>query len=132
VVDGSDVRRWFDVYVDVSAACGRGERDAEDLLAFFAVPLLVATDRGFVALTTDEQVLAAVQQLVESMRVPGYARSEIVEAKVTILNATAALYHGTFARQRADGSEITRLAATYLVTAGSAGRRISVVAVQPT
>jgi hypothetical protein len=128
-VDGDDVRRWFAAYVDISAACGRGERAAESLLSFFAVPLLVATDSGFVALTSDQQVLGSVRLLVDLMRVPGYARTRIVETDVTILNATAALYQGTFARQRSDASEITRLTATYLVTDGPLGLRISVVAV---
>jgi hypothetical protein len=48
---------------------------------------------------------------------------------VTVLNATSALYRGTFSRQRSDGVEISRLTATYLVTEGAAGRRISVLAV---
>ena len=43
--------------------------------------------------------------------------------------ATAALYRGTFSLRRSDGNEINRLTATYLVTDGPAGRRISVLAV---
>jgi hypothetical protein len=39
------------------------------------------------------------------------------------------LYRGTFSRQSVDGAEISRLTATYLVTDGAAGRRISVLAV---
>jgi hypothetical protein len=40
-----------------------------------------------------------------------------------------ALYRGMFSRHRSDGVEISRLTATYLVTDGEVGRRISVLAV---
>jgi uncharacterized NTF2-like protein DUF6841 len=49
--------------------------------------------------------------------------------EVAVLNDTSALYRGTFSRQRSDGEEISRLTATYLVTDGAAGRRISMLAV---
>jgi hypothetical protein len=55
---------------------------------------------------------------------------EILDSEVTVLNAASALYQGTFSRQRSDGSEISRLTATYLVTDGPGGWRISVLAVQ--
>jgi hypothetical protein len=47
-----------------------------------------------------------------------------------VLNATSALYQGKISRQRGDGSEISLLVATYLVTDGPAGRRFSALAVQ--
>ena len=53
----------------------------------------------------------------------------ILGSEVTVLNSRSALYRGTFSRQRSDGGEINRLTATYLVTDGAAGRRISVLAV---
>jgi len=99
-VDSSEVSRWFGEYLDAFAACGRGEKDAAFLLANYGVPLLLTTDDGFFALTSDDQVVAAVQQQVDGMRAADYARSEI-----------------------------GRLTATYLVTGGAAGRRISVLAV---
>jgi hypothetical protein len=49
--------------------------------------------------------------------------------RVTVWNSTSALYRGTFSRQRSDGSEINQVTASYLVTDGAAGRRISVLAV---
>lgn len=121
--------RWFGEYLDAFAACGRGEGDASSLLGYYGVPLLLTTDDGFFALTSDDQVVATVRQQVEGMRAVGYARSEIIGSEVTIVNSTSALYRGTFSRQRADGGEIGRLTATYLVTDGAAGRRISVLAV---
>jgi hypothetical protein len=128
-VDGSDVSRWIGEYLDAFAACGRGESDTGSLLGYYGVPLLLTTDDGFFELTSDDQVVATVRQQVDGMRAAGYARSEILGSEVTVLNSTSALYRGTISRQRSDGSEISRLTATYLVTDGAAGRRISVLAV---
>lgn len=128
-VDSSDVSRWFGEYLDAFAACGRGESDTGSLLGYYGVPLLLTTDDGFFALTSDDQVAAALQHQVDGMRAAAYGRSEVLDSKVTVLNSTTALYRGTFSRQRSDGGEISRLTVTYLVTDGAAGRRISVLAV---
>jgi len=128
-VDSSEVSRWFSEYLDAFAACGRGESDTGSLLADYGVPLLLTTDEGFFALTSDDQVVAVVQQQFDGMRAAGYYGSEILGSEVTVLNSTSALYRGTFSRHMSDGGEISRLTATYLVTDGAAGRRISVLAV---
>jgi hypothetical protein len=128
-VDSSQVSRWFDEYLDAFAACGRGQQDVSSLLAYYAVPLLVTTDGGFFPLTSDDQVVAVIQQQADELRTAGYARTETLASQVTVLNSASALYRGTFSRQRSDGGEIGRLTATYLVTDGPAGRRISVLAV---
>jgi hypothetical protein len=129
IVDSHDVGRWFGDYLSAFAACGRGERDTPSLLAYYGVPLLITTDDGFFALTRDDQVIAALQQQVDGMRAAGYDRSEVLGSEVTLLNSTSALYNATFSRQGPDGGEIGRLTASYLVTEGAAGRRISVLAV---
>lgn len=128
-MDTNGVGRWFDEYLDAFAACGRGERDTSSLLAYYGVPLLLSTDDGFVALNSDGQVLAAIQQQVDGMRAADYDHSEVLAAEVATLNATSALYRGTFSRQRRDGGEIGQLTVTYLVTDGPAGCRISALAV---
>jgi hypothetical protein len=128
-VNSSNVSSWFDEYLEAFAACGRGEKDTATLLAYYGVPLLLTTDVGFFALTSGDQVVAAVRQQVEGMRAADYARSEILSSEVTVLNSKSALYQGTFSRQKSDGGEISRLTATYLVTDGPAGRRICVLAV---
>ena len=122
--------RWFGEYLDVFAECCRGERDTGALLGYFGVPLLLTTDGGYFALASEEQVVAGLQPQIGQMRAAGYARSEILGAEITVLNATSALYQGKLSRQRGDGSEISLLVATYLVTDGPAGRRFSVLAVQ--
>jgi hypothetical protein len=128
-VDSNEVSRWFGEYLDAFASCGRGESDTASLLAYYGVPLLLTTDAGVLALTSGDEVVAAVQQQVDGMRAAGYGHSEILSSEVTVLNSTSALYRGTFSRRRSDGGEINRLTATYLVTVSAVGRRISVLAV---
>lgn len=128
-MNDGDVSRWFGDYLDAFAACGRGERDTVSLLAYYGVPLLVGTDSGFFAATSDDQVVAVLQPQIDGMRAAGYGRTEVLESEVTVLNSKSALYRGTFSRQRNDGGEINRLTATYLVSDGSVGRRISALLV---
>jgi hypothetical protein len=124
-VDDNDVNRWFCEYLDAFASCGRGERDAASLLGYYGVPLLLATDEAFAGLTSEDQVVAAAHRQIDGMRAADYDHSDLLGSEITILNTTSALYRGAFSRRRADGTEISQLTVTYLVTDGSAGRRIS-------
>jgi hypothetical protein len=128
-MDAEEISDWFDAYLEVFAACGRGDRDTSSLLAYYGVPLVLTTDEGVLALTSDEQVVAGVQQQVDGMRASDYQHSEILSSDVTVLNASSALYRGEFSRRRRDGDEINRLAVTYLITGGPDERRISDLAV---
>jgi hypothetical protein len=62
------VSQWFGEYANAFVACGRGESGPASLLAYYGVPLLLTTDDRFFALTSDDQVVAAVQQQVDGMR----------------------------------------------------------------
>lgn len=128
-MNSNDVSRWFGEYLDVFAACGRGEGNTTSLLAYYGVPLLIATDDGFVALTSEDQVVAAAQPQIDGMRTANYDHSEVLHSDVIGLNATSAIYRGEFSRVRDDGTEISRLTVSYLVTDGPVGRRISALAV---
>jgi hypothetical protein len=127
-VAGSDASEWFDEYLEAFAACARGEDDTASLLDYYGVPLLLTTDGGYLALTSGDQVVATMQQQVDQLRAAAYDRSEVLDFEVSILNSTSALYRQTFSRQRNDGSEISQLTATYFVTIGPIGRRISALA----
>jgi len=129
-MDEVAVRSWFDQYLAAFAACGRGESDdLNALLEYYGVPLIVATDDAARALTSAEDVTGFARHQVEGMRAASYDRTEMLHTEVTTLNATSALYRAALARQRADGSEIGRLGATYLITAGPEGLRMSALAV---
>jgi len=129
IVDDNEVSQWFGEYADAFVACGRDESGPASLLAYYGVPLLLSTDDGFFAMTSDDQVVAAVQQQVDGMRAASYDHSKIFSSELTVLNSTSALYRQTFSRHRRDDSEISRLTTTYLVTDGPLGRRISALAV---
>jgi hypothetical protein len=129
-VGSSDVRQWFGGYLDTFAACGRGDQATADLLAYYGVPLLITTDGGYFALTSADQIVAAVQPQIDRMRAAGYARSHVLALDLTVVNGTSALYRGTFSYQQGDGAEISKITAHYLVTDSAAGRRISLLAVQ--
>ena len=128
-VDDKDVGRWFGEYLVAFAACGRGERETDSLLEYYGVPLLITTDGGFSALSSAEQVVSGVRPQIAAMREAGYDRSEVLDVDVALLNQRSALLRGSFSWQRADGSEFHRLTASYLVTEGPDGRRISALAV---
>lgn len=129
IVDEEDVNRWFSEYLDAFAACGRGERDTSSLLAYYGVPLLLSTDDGFLTLSSEAAVVAAVQRQVDGMGAADYASSEVLDSQVSVLNDVSALYRGTFSRWRRDASEIGRLDATYLVADHGHGRRINALVV---
>ena len=117
---------WFDRYLEAFAACGRGESDdLESLLEYYDVPLLLSSDAAAVTLATAEQVLGFVRSQVETMRADRYDRSETLASEAVALNRTCALHTAEFSRHRRDGTEIGRFRATYLITTGESGRRLS-------
>jgi hypothetical protein len=124
-----DFAEWFGEYLEVYAACGRGEGEPRDLLAYWGVPLLLTTDDGFGALANEEQVLAVIGHQMEGLKSSGFHRIEILESETTVLNAKTALHRGNFVRRGRDDSEIARLACTFLLTDGADGRRISALVV---
>lgn len=129
-MESSDVREWFDAYLDAFAACGRADHDELDgLLEFYDVPLLLTTDERVSMLGTRADVLRAVQRQVDGMRAADYARSDVLESHVEVLNHVSAIFRGHFSRRRRDGGEIGTLRATYVITDGLPGRRISALIV---
>ena len=128
-MNDNDVRNWFSEYLAMFAACGRGDGDAASLLAYYGVPLLLATDDGFVALPSEDLVIGVAQQQIDGMRAANYDHTDVLDSDVTVVNAASALYRGEFSRVDAGGAEISRLTLSYLVTDGPVGRRISALLV---
>ena len=127
----SDVHDWFDAYLETFVAFGRGHRaDIEGLREYYDVPLLLTTDRGALALESEDSVARALKEQIDAMRAAGYDRSDVLESHVEILNAVTALYRGHFSRRTSDGSEIGRVRVTYLITDRGSGRRIGALVVQ--
>jgi hypothetical protein len=129
-IDG--VRSWFDTYLEVFASLGRGDSsDVAQLLDFYGVPMVFGRDEGMHVLQTEERVLSLLKKQIDGLRADGYHHSETLDSQIDINDETAATYRGHFSRQRADGSEIRRLAVTYRITEGANGLRFSVVVVDP-
>lgn len=127
-MDEIEVKRWFAAYLADFVALGRGDiDDVRRLLDHYGVPLLLSSDAGSTVLMDEAQVLEAAQQQIDGMRSAGYDRSDELSAETTVLNGSCAVHRGVFSRRRADGTEIGRLEATYLITDGTAGRRISAI-----
>jgi hypothetical protein len=129
-MDEADVATWFRAYLADFAALGCGALgDVRRILDHYGVPMTVSSDAGPLFLMDEAQVLAFAQQQIEGMRAAGYDHSTELAAETTVLNRTCVLHRGRFARVRADGSEISRLEATYLITDAPVGRRISAIVV---
>lgn len=123
------LRRWFEAYLEAFAACGRGDEPLGAVSDYYGVPLLLSTDAGYSALTSEGDVLAAIHQQIEGLRAAAYHRSETLESVLRVVNGNLAVYEGTFSRRRADGSEIGRPRIMYLISESSAGPRISAIAI---
>lgn len=124
------MREWFGAHLSNFVALGRGDADdVRRLLLHYGIPLLISTDAGTTALTDEAGVLAMARQQVQGMRAAGYDRTEELDAETVVLNGSCAGHRAVFARQRADGSEISRLEVTYLITDLTGGRRISALVV---
>jgi len=129
IVNRAEAERWFRKYLDVFAACGRGENEPATLLTYYGVPLSLSTDDGFVALTTGDAVVSMAQRQVEGMRASEYDHSNVLDLEISPLNSVTAICRGTFSRRRGDESEISALTATYLVTGTPDNLRISALVV---
>jgi hypothetical protein len=117
-VDDDAARTWFDGYLQAFAAFVRHEDGGEDgLLACYSVPLLVTFDAGVRLLASEADVVTAIAGHVEGARAAGYARSEVLSAEVARLNGSTTLLRADLSRRRADGTEIGRLRASYLLVA---------------
>ncbi len=125
-----EVERWFASYLGDFVALGRGDTDdGRRLLAHYGVPLLLSTDVASTLLSDEAQVLAFAQQQIDGMRSAGYDGSVELTSETVILNRSCALHRGQFSRVRSDGTQIGRLEASYLITDGPTGRRISAIIV---
>lgn len=128
-MDERSVGEWFRSYLDAFAACGRGESDPGAMFDYYGVPMMFATDEDFVVLSSEEEGAAAIQTQIDGLLAAGYDHSEVLDEETTVLNATSALHTARFSRRRRDESEIGQLTATYLITDGPAGHRISAIAI---
>lgn len=127
-MNDDEVLSWFERYLGVFVALGRGDaHDVRLLLDYYDVPLLLGTDAGTTVLASEQDVLAVCRQQVHGMRAAGYDHSERIVGETIVLNRSCATHRASFARRRADGSQIAEIEATYLIADQPTGRRISAI-----
>jgi hypothetical protein len=127
-MDEADVERWFASYLADFIAPGRGDSDdIRRILAHYGVPMIFQYRRWVPDPHHRGAGLATAKQQIDGMRSAGYDRSDELGAETAILNRSCAVRRGRFARLRADGTEISQLEATYLITEGAADHRISAI-----
>src|SRR4028119_1111619 len=122
----SDVRTWYDRYLDTFTRLAVGERtDVEVLLAYFGVPLVIITTDRYLALSTREAVLATAQTLIDQLRRANYASSTVHRLEIRPLNARAAFIDGVFSHHDRQGNELERFGTTYLAANTDEGWRFT-------
>jgi hypothetical protein len=129
-MDVAAAMTWYEGYLRLFEACGRGTSDDIEALAdCFGIPALLTTDDGVRVVDSMQGHVALLREQATRLRKAGYYHSEQLSAHTAPLNASTILHTATFVRRRVDASEISRLRATYLITAGASGPRISALAV---
>jgi hypothetical protein len=127
-VDAKTVSRFLDDYVKTFAACVVGEQEIAKLLACYGVPLIITSDDGVIALTTDSQVATVIQGQVDGLRALRYRGTRVLQSEVIALNATSALYRASLSRYDDKSDEIDSPTITYVITNIDDGLRISMLA----
>ena len=122
-----EVRDWFAEYLSALAALGRGESRPDDVVAHYGVPFLLTTDDVSISHGTVDEVAAWLQGQADAMTAAAYDHTKTLAGDIAILNRNTALLRGEFSRQRADGTEISQMSVTYVITRASESFRISVL-----
>lgn len=127
-MDAKTVSGFLNEYLEAFAACVIGEQEIATLLGFYGVPLIITSDDGVIALTTDNEVTTVIQGQVDGLRALRYRGTRVLQSEVIGLNATSALYRASLSRYDDMGDEIDSPTITYVVTATDDELRISMLA----
>lgn len=127
-VDAKTVGRFLNEYLEAFAGCVLGEQEITKLLAFYGVPLMITSDDGVIALTTDNEVATVIQGQVDGLRALRYRGPRVLQSEVIGLNATSAIYRASLSRYDDKSDEIDSPTITYVVTSTDDDLRISMLA----
>jgi len=129
------VTQWFfDDYLTTWIGVGAGtiERGPEFILDYWSAPLSWSDDQGSRWIQHPADVVAVLQQMQSRLRNAGYADTAVPDRKVTVYHDNGAAIEVIWSRQRADGTEIERLAVHFEVARGARGWRIVGIQATPT
>jgi hypothetical protein len=127
-VDISEIRDWFQGYLDAFGATVNDAAESGGMLNFCAVPLIVAGNEEAQVLTSEEDVLALMQGTASALQSDHYSHSELLDSHLIEINRSTTLFRGEFSRRRVDGTEIQRIGAFYLMARSVSGLRIFALA----
>jgi glyoxylase-like metal-dependent hydrolase (beta-lactamase superfamily II) len=132
---GDEVAHWFfDDYLTTWIGVGAGtiKRGPEFILDYWSAPLSWSDDEGSRWIQDPTDVVAVLQQLQSRLRNAGYAHTAVPDRKVMAYHHNGAAIEVIWSRQRADGTEIERIAAHFEVARGPRGWRILGIQARPT
>jgi glyoxylase-like metal-dependent hydrolase (beta-lactamase superfamily II) len=130
-----EVRQWFfDDYLTTWITVGAGTvaRSPDFILDYWGVPFHWSDDQGTQWLPDAPAVVAQLDSLQTRLRREGYAHTAVPDQKVTVYHRNGAAIEVIWSRQRADSTEIERVAAHCEVARGPQGWRIVGVQATPT
>lgn len=91
--------------------------DAAVTVGFYAVPMVYVGADSISVLATRQEQIELVAEIQRRLRSSGFTHSTVERCEISLLKPTIALCRMAGSRRRADGSEIQRIAATYVLTA---------------
>jgi hypothetical protein len=110
------VEEWFfGQYLPQWVHLGADQADPRGVLEYWGVPMHAASVRMVRWLRTDDDVLGLLEANQAPLREQGYAKTAVLDRRITVYNAAATAIDVIWSRRRADDSEIERLAVHFEV-----------------
>jgi hypothetical protein len=123
--DSADLEAVIEALNAYSDAFGRGSLD--DVAGYCRAPMTLVAPEGTRLLASEEDIRAAYDATLRELRARGYSHTVWAELNVRLLSDATALASGIPVRFLADGRELERVAATYLLHNTAGAWRIMVV-----
>ncbi len=98
----------------------------------YRVPVVMTSDEGVRVLGSPAEIEGMFKSAAAALAADGYANSELLETKISVLNQTTALAATRFRRVRQDGSLIVEAGATYTLLCEGGQWRVSAAALHDT
>jgi len=102
--------------------------DLDACVPFFTLPCMFIGLRGTFAVANREDLARVLGPTFEALKTKNYQRSEFIEPQLTTLTENTALVRGVAVRYQASGTELGRVAISYMVHQGGGEWKIAVVA----
>ena len=102
--------------------------DLDACVPFFTLPCMFIGLRGTFAVANREDLAKVLGPTFEALKSKDYHRSEFIEPQLTTLTENTALVRGVAVRYQVSGTELGRVAISYMVQQAGDAWKIAVVA----